>query len=119
MGGILIGGIAISQVSADTSDNLHLPPIVEKYLDEEEQAQLQADIDAHRSQMEERRSLMEKSTREVVKTDDGIQINIRWSDPDDVTTAHDLYDETEGQWGMKNFKGMHMGSRHMFHAQNQ
>jgi len=100
--GIAAGAILTTSVNAD--DTTDTSPPWFRWLSEEQQAEVSTKLDAEQT-------LMESVEREVVKTDDGLQITISSDNAEAVEMLHDRYDENGGEFpgfgGMGEGRGGH------------
>lgn len=104
--GVFLGGIVINQAKANEGEANSFGSgrggMIEEYLTDEEKEQI-------KNEFQERHELMAEVDREAIKTDEGIQVNLKGQDQETVDKMHQLYDENGGTWGK--WKGGHMGGR--------
>lgn len=92
--GVGLGGVFLNGVSADESQNQGelRNRNFEQNLSEEEKLQIQ-------ERRQEMQALQENINREVVKTEEGIQINLTGENEETINKMHEMYDENGGEWG--------------------
>jgi hypothetical protein len=109
--GILTLGVGAGAVlttrahAADQPGTNPTPRILQEFgdiLTGEQKQQIQDRVTA-------RRTMMDNITREVTKTDDGIQINLKGSDQATIDQMHAEFDANGGTWGKMGGRGRMRG----------